>query len=114
MKCALNRLPSSATGIRDAQNLMERQKAINVNGGDQDIVACTSDDIDAMVEVVYVRGGHMIGAENYALDGAGDQSAAQILGSFIMQFYDDGRQPPSEILCMELPEQAEDIALGAL
>lgn len=100
--------------IRDAQNLMERQKAINVNGGDQDIVACTSDHIDAMVEVVYVRGGHMIGAENYALDGAGDQSAAQILGSFIMQFYDDGRQPPSEILCMELPEQAEDIALGAL
>jgi len=98
--------------IRDAQNLMERQKAINVNGGDQDIVACTSDDIDAMVEVVYVRGGHMIGAENYALDGAGDQSAAQILGSFIMQFYDDGRQPPSEILCMELPEQAEDIALA--
>ena len=38
------------------------------------------------VEVVYVRGGHMIGAENYALDGAGDQSAAQILGSFLMQF----------------------------
>ena len=96
--------------IRDAQNLMERQKAINVNGGDQDIVACTSDDIDAMVEVVYVRGGHMIGAENYALDGAGDQSAAQILGSFIMQFYDDGRRPPAEILCMVLPEQAEDIA----
>lgn len=59
-----------------------------------------------------MRGGHMIGAENYALDGAGDQSAAQILGSFIMQFYDDGRQPPSEILCMELPEQAEDIALA--
>ena len=96
--------------IRDAQNLMERQKAININGGDQDIIACTSDNIDAMVEVVYVRGGHMIGAENYALDGAGDQSAAQILSSFVMQFYDDGRQPPAEILCMELPEQAEDIA----
>ena len=53
--------------IRDAQNLMERQKAIHVNGGDQDILACTGDGIDAMVEVVYVRGGHMIGAENYAL-----------------------------------------------
>ena len=48
--------------IRDAQNLMERQKAIHVNGGDQDILACTGDGIDAMVEVVYVRGGHMIGA----------------------------------------------------
>lgn len=56
--------------IRDAQNLLERQKAINVRGGDQDILACVSDGIDAMVEVVFVRGGHMIGAENYALEGA--------------------------------------------
>jgi len=96
--------------IRDAQSLMERQKAINVRGGDQDILACAADGIDAMVEIVYVRGGHMIGAENYALEGAGDQSAAQVLSQFILQFYDDGRQAASEVLCMELPEQAEDLA----
>ena len=96
--------------MRDAQSLMERQKAINVRGGDQDILACCTDDIDAMVEVLFVRGGRMIGAESYALEGAGDQSCAQILSQFILQFYDDGRQPASELLCMELPEQAEDIA----
>ena len=96
--------------IRDAQGLLERQKAINVRGGDQDILACVTDNIDAMVEVVYVRGGHMIGAENYALEGAGDQSGAQILAQFILQFYDEGRMPASEVLCMELPEQAEDVA----
>ena len=95
--------------IRGVQNLMERQKAINVRGGDQDILACVSDGIDAMVEVVYVRGGHMIGAESYALEGAGDQSVAQVLSQFILQFYDDGRMPASELLCMQLPEQAEDI-----
>ena len=96
--------------IRDAQSLMERQKAINVRGGDQDILACVSDGIDAMVEIVYVRGGRMIGAENYALEGAGDQRAAQVLAQFLLQFYDDGRQPAGEVLCLELPEQAEDIA----
>ena len=96
--------------IRDAQNLLERQKAINVRGGDQDILACSRDDIDAMVEIIYVRGGHMIGAENYALEGAGDQSIPQILSQFMLQFYDDGRLPAGEVLCMELPEQAEDIA----
>ena len=95
--------------MRDVENLMQRQKAINVRGGDQDILACVTDEIDAMVEIVYVRGGHMIGAENYALDGAGDQTKAQILSQFILQFYDDGRRPPSEILCLEKPEQAEDI-----
>ena len=95
--------------IKDVQGLMERQKAINVRGGDQDILACVNDGIDAMVEVVYVRGGHMIGAENHALEGAGDQRAAQVLSQFILQFYDDGRTPASEVLCLELPEQAEDI-----
>ena len=95
--------------IRDVQQLMERQKAINVRGGDQDIIACVSDGIDAMVEVVYVRGGRMIGAENYALEGAGDQPASQVIGQFLLQFYDDGREPASEVLCLQLPEQAEDV-----
>ena len=96
--------------IRDAQNLLERQKAINVRGGDQDILACSTDELDAMVEIVYVRGGHMVGAENYALEGAGDQSVSQILAQFILQFYDDGRMPAGEVLCKELPDQAEDVA----
>lgn len=96
--------------IRDAQSLLERQKAINVRGGDQDILACATDALDAMVEIVYVRGGHMVGAENYALEGAGDQSIAQILSQFMLQFYDDGRTAAPEVLCMELPEQAEDVA----
>ncbi len=95
--------------IRDVQSLMERQKAINVHGGDQDILACARDGIDAMVEVVFVRGGHMIGAESYALEGAGDQEVSQVLAQFLMQFYDDGRTPPDEILCMELPNQSQDI-----
>ncbi|MGN0995716.1 MAG: excinuclease ABC subunit UvrC [Candidatus Ventricola sp.] len=95
--------------IRDVQRLMERQKAINVRGGDQDILACAGDEIDRMVEVVFVRGGHMIGAEHYCLEGAGDQTCAQALTQFILQFYDDGREPASEVLCMELPEQAEDV-----
>ena len=96
--------------IRDAQGLMERQKAINVRGGDQDILACTTDGIDAMVEIVFVRGGHMIGAEHYCMEGAGDQEASQVLAQFILQYYDDGRSAAAEVLCMELPEQAEDIA----
>lgn len=96
--------------MRDVENLMQKQKAINLRGGDQDILACVTDELDAMVEVVYVRGGHMIGAENYALEGAGGKETPQILSQFILQFYDEGRQPPGELLCLELPEQAEDIA----
>ena len=91
--------------------LMERQKAINVKGGNRDILAVASDSLDAMVEVLFVRGGLMIGAENYTLEGEGDQTPAHILGEFLLQYYEDGRQIPEEILCMELPEQAEDLSV---
>ena len=90
--------------------LMERQKAINVKGGNRDILAVATDEIDALVEVLFVRGGLMIGAENYTLDGAGDQENAQILSEFIAQYYDEGRQIPNEILCMELPDQAQELS----
>ena len=95
--------------LRSAQQLLERQKAINVKGGDRDVLAVATDGIDAMVQVLFTRGGHLIGAESYALEGAGDQEAAQILSQFIMQFYDEGRMPPAEILCQRLPEGAEDL-----
>lgn len=89
--------------------LMERQKAINVKGGNRDILAVASDSLDAMVEVLFVRGGLMIGAENYTLEGEGDQTVAHILGEFLPQYYDGGRQIPEEVLCLEMPEQADDL-----
>ncbi|MBQ8972771.1 MAG: hypothetical protein IJ074_06810, partial [Clostridia bacterium] len=46
----------------------------------------------------FVRGGLMIGAENYTLEGEGDQSVAHVLGEFLPQYYDEGRQVPEEVL----------------
>lgn len=90
--------------------LMERQKAINVKGGNRDIIAVVSDSLDAMVEILFVRGGLMIGAENYTLEGEGDQSVAHVLGEFLPQYYDEGRQVPEEVLCLEMPEGADTLA----
>ena len=96
--------------LKSARGLLERQKAINVKGGDQDILAAAADGIDAMVQVLFMRGGRLLGAESYPLEGAGDQPQPRILAQFLMQYYDEGRLPPAEILCREPPEGAEDIA----
>ncbi len=96
--------------IRAAEQLMEKQKAINVKGGERDILAVATDEIDAMVEILFIRGGQLIGAENVTLEGAGDQSASEIFSQFLMQYYDEGRIPPAEILCVEMPDGAEDLA----
>ncbi len=95
--------------MRDVQALMERQKAISTGGGDQDILAVAQDGLDAMVQVLFVRGGRMVGGEHYALERAGDAPVGEVLQNFILQFYEDAAQVPSEILTEALTEDAEGV-----
>ncbi len=93
--------------IQDIEQLMEKQRAISTAGGDQDILAVARDGLDAMVQILFVRGGRMVGGEHFALERAGDAPIGEVLQSFLLQFYEDAAQVPSEILTEELPEDAE-------
>lgn len=90
--------------IRDVEGLMERQQAIQVNLAEQDILALAQDGLDAMVQMLYVRGGRMIGGEHYALPREGAEEPGEVLAGFITQYYEDGRLVPRNILCQALPE----------
>ena len=90
--------------IRDVEGLMERQRAIQVNQAEQDILAIAQDGLDAMVQILYVRGGRMIGGEHYALPREGAEAPEEVLAGFLTQYYEDGRLVPRNILCQALPE----------
>ena len=93
--------------IAGVESLMQRQKAINVKGGDQDIIAMAEDGLDAMVQILFVRGGRMVGGEHFALERAGGQPVDEVLQSFILQFYEDAAAIPSEIIVEALGEEVE-------
>lgn len=93
--------------IKGVESLMQRQKAINVKGGDQDIIAMAEDGLDAMVQILFIRGGHMVGGEHFALERAGGRDVEEVLQSFILQFYEDAAAIPSEILVESLGEEAD-------
>ncbi len=57
--------------IRDIEGLMARQNASQVTGIDQDVIAAAQDGLDAMAQVLLIRGGKMIAAESFALPGKG-------------------------------------------
>ena len=44
-------------------------------GGDQDVLATCPEGLDALVQLVVVRGGKMIGSEHFVLEHAGDEPA---------------------------------------
>lgn len=93
--------------IRDVEGLMERQRAIQVNQAEQDILAVAQDGLDAMVQILYVRGGRMIGGDHFALPREGAEAPEEVLAGFLTQYYEDGRLVPRNILCQTLPEPFE-------
>ena len=90
--------------LRDIEGLMQRQQAIQVSGAEQDVFALAQDDLDAMAQVIYIRGGKMVGGDSFPLPREGKEHPGEVLFDFIVQFYDE-RKPAREVLCPALPEE---------
>ena len=93
--------------IRDVQGLMERQIAIQTDRSEQDILAIAQDGLDAMIQLVYVRGGRMVGGDHFALPREGSEPAGDVLAEFLTQYYQEGNLIPRNILVQELPDGAQ-------
>ena len=87
--------------IRDIMGLMEQQNVLQTRGGEQDILAVSQDSLDAMVQVLFVRSGKMIGGDAYALPREGNEPEADVLEGFLTQFYED-RRPAREVIVSAL------------
>ena len=59
--------------IQAVNDLMQRQKALDVSGEDRDIIAALPSGEDALVHVMLARSGRLISAETYALERAADE-----------------------------------------
>ncbi len=94
--------------IRDVEGLMERQIAIQTAAAEQDILAIAQDGLDAMIQVVYVRGGRMIGGDHFPLPREGGEDAGEVLASFLTQYYEDVNLIPRHILVQALPEGSQE------
>ncbi len=97
--------------MQDVELLMERQRAIQVSGADQDILAIAQDGLDAMVQVLYVRNGLMIGGDHFVLPQAGAEPKGEVLAAFLTQYYEDGNLIPRHVLCQELPDNREELEI---
>ena len=86
------------------EQVLQKQKAIAVAGGDQDVIAVASDGVDAIVEVIFMRGGKILGNDHFIMQRAEAQQE-ESLAMFLLQYYDNAPSIPREIL---LGEECED------
>lgn len=93
--------------IRDIEGLLQTQQAIQTNGAEQDIIASSTDGMDAMVEILFVRGGKMVGGRSFTFQGDGKEEQEELLSEFLIQYYDD-EKPAREVLCMAVCADLEE------
>lgn len=94
--------------ITSVQKIAQKQKITDTAGEDKDILAVASENEDAVVQLFFIRGGRLIGRDHFYLRLAGEETKAEILSSFIKQFYAGTPYIPSELM---LQEDIEDIEI---
>ena len=94
--------------IRDVEGMMERQIALRTDRSEQDLIAIAQDGLDAMIQILYIRGGRMIGGDHFALPREGGEKPGDVIASFMTQYYEAAGLIPRNVLCQELPEGAAE------
>lgn len=98
--------------ISSIRKIGERQKITGYGQEDRDIIAVAMDDSedlrdqDAVVQVFFIRDGRLIGRDHFYLRVAKGDTKAQVLSSFLKQFYAGTPFIPSEIM---LQSEIEDV-----
>jgi len=93
--------------LQGVEQIMTQQKAALGGEDDQDVIAMARGLNQCCVQIFFVRGGKIVGRENYFLRGTDDSSRGEVLASFMKQFYLTCQFIPRNILLeTELEEQA--------
>ena len=91
--------------LNSVRQIAQKQKITHTDGEDKDIIALAADDRDAVVQVFFIRDGKLIGREHFYVKIGTEDTKAQILTTFIKQFYSGTPFIPREIM---LPQEIEE------
>jgi excinuclease ABC subunit C len=98
-----------AATIRDQLEAIEyitqRHRAVSPKMTDHDVIALARENSDAVVQILFIRNGKLIGSDSRVLDNAEDEPDDRVLSQFITQFYSDAGEIPRELI---LPGEVEE------
>lgn len=95
--------------LHSVKQIAEKQKITDSSGEakDRDILAVAKDEEDAVVQVFFIRGGRLIGRDHFFLRNASEGTEAELLTSFIKQFYAGTPFIPAELMLQQEVEEQE-------
>ena len=94
--------------IRAVEKILEKQKIVNAEDGDQDVIAFARGNNEVCVQVFFIRNGKFVGREHFFLDGTDDFSRSEVMTIFVKQYYSRVADIPGKILLQE-PIEDKDV-----
>ena len=98
-----------AASIRDQLKaidfITQRHKAVGSNLSDHDVIALARDNNEAVVQILFIRNGKLIGSDAHVLDGTEDETDSDVLQEFVKRFYDNAPEIPGDVI---LPQEVEE------
>jgi excinuclease ABC subunit C len=96
--------------LRAVERTIEQQKMAAFSRAEQDVVGMAREEGEACLQLFVIRNGKMIGREHFIVEGARDVTDAEVLGSFLPQYYAATERPPRELVLPLVPADAEQLA----
>ena len=93
------------------ERTMEKQNIISTSLEDQDVIAIYRNSSKANIQVFFIRSGKIIGDKNFILNQVDEIDDAEILSSFIRQYYNGDVFIPEEIIAEKEIEEIETIKM---
>lgn len=108
----------NAARLRDdiiaMRKVFERNAVVLSEETDADLFAVEEDDLEAAVQVFYVRGGRIRGQRGWVVEKVEDTTPSELVGHLLQQVYGDHEQTngriPREVLVPVMPDDSDELA----
>ena len=87
--------------VQALQRAMEKQAVVLGDGTDCDVIALAEDQLEAAVQVFYVRGGRVRGQRGWVVDKVEDVTTGELVEQFLGQVYGMTRSRPTSAVAPE-------------
>ncbi|GAA5067929.1 excinuclease ABC subunit C [Thermocatellispora tengchongensis] len=97
--------------VQALQRALEKQAVVLGEATDCDVIALAEDQLEAAVQVFYVRGGRIRGQRGWVVDKVEETTPGELVEHFLLQIYGDAAPEslPREVLVPALPPDAEAV-----
>jgi excinuclease ABC subunit C len=103
-----------AARLRDRASALEkvaqRQSVLSQSAREQDVIGLARSGATAIVAVLTVRGGQVLGSETFELEGSAEMETGEIVNGFAGQFYGDATSYPRDVLVPEVIADGDTLA----